>query len=94
MTPEEFLKFKLQPICINRLRSDIRYMRKNLDDMALKARSEGREFFYYRPLKDNDWGGEIVESEPIYKYKCLEFVLSEAEYKELFGGDNQEHGIV
>lgn len=54
MTPEEFLKFKLQPVCINRLRSDIRYMRKNLDDMALKARSEGREFFYYRPLKDND----------------------------------------
>lgn len=94
MTPAEFLKFKLQPICINKLRSDIRYKRKDLDDMAMKARSEGCEFFYYRPLNDNDWTGALVESEPIYKYKCLEFVLSEAEYHELFGGEEQKHGVI
>lgn len=94
MTPEEFLKFKLRPVCINQLRSDLKYHREELDEIAERARKEGREFFYYRPLSHKDWGGHIVESEPIYEYECPEFVLSEAEYRELFEGEGVDHGII
>lgn len=85
MTPSEFLKFKLQRVCINELPARIPYKRKELDDMAQRARDEGRETFFYRPVAPNDWGGHVIECEPIYEYRCKDFTLTESEYKALFG---------
>lgn len=93
MTPAEFLKFKLRRVCINELPSNLRYKREALDTIAKKARDEGHDVFYYRPVIDGDWGGEIIESEPIYKYKSTEFVLTESEYRELFG-EEEPHEVV
>lgn len=94
MTPEEFLNFKLRRVCINELPARLNYKRKDLDDMAKKAREEGRDVFYYRPIVENDWGGDVIESEPIYKYECPEIVLTESEYRKLFGEEGYTNEVV
>lgn len=83
----KFLKDKFYKVCINALPSGQPYKHPDLYKLSMKAKKQGKDYFYVESYKEGEWLIKYKESKPkfVYKFNSRNRLTIE-KYNEIFEG--------